>query len=270
MLLPCLVILLASCGEPVATPEPIYLSVTGATEMAALGAELAVAFGAQQSTVDLEVSGPGTEYGLNALYAGKTDIAMASWLAPDPSNASDLKLDSQYRATAVARDGIAIIVHPSNQASGLGLLQLQDLFGGRIYDWQAVTALPSAGEVLVVTREAGSGTRAAFESLVMQDQRITPRAVVKPSPESVVDYVASHPQAIGYVSMGSVEPGVKVVRIEGEVPSPETATQGSYALSRELWLVTADPPPEGVAQFLDFVLSPAGQEIVARQFGRIR
>ena len=270
LLVPSLGLLLAGCGEPVATPEPSYLSVAGATEMGTLGTELAAAFGDQQTTVSLEVTAPGTQYGLDALYTGKTDVAMASWLSSDSPNASGLQLEDRYQATAIARDGIAIVVHPSNPINGVGLLQLQDLFGGRVYDWQGVMALAPEGEVVVVSREAGSGTRAAFESLVMQDQRITPRAIVKTSPQSVVDYVASHPAAIGYVSMASVGVGVKVLRIEGELPTPETAAQGSYALSRELWMVTADPPSAAAGQFLDFVLSPAGQEIVGRQFGRIR
>jgi phosphate transport system substrate-binding protein len=239
-------------------------------EMAALGAELVAAFGEQQSAINLEVNAPGTQYGLDALYAGEADIALASWLPPDPSMASGVVLPNHYRATAIARDGIAIIVHPSNPVSGIGLLQLQDIFGGRVYDWQGVASLSTAGEIQVISREEGAGTRAAFEALVMQDQRVTPRAIVKSSPQAAVDYVASHPEAIGYVSMGSVSSDVKVLTIEGELPTPESAAQGSYVLSRELWLVTADPPVEEVGLFRSFVLSPAGQQIVARHFGRIR
>jgi phosphate transport system substrate-binding protein len=263
-------LIVVACGEPVATPEPIYLSATGATEMAPLVAELAAAFGEEQPTVHLEVSGPGTQYGLNTLYAGETNLALASWLPLDPSTPSGRALSSHYRATAIGRDGIAIIVHPDNPVEGIGLLQLQDLFGGRVHDWQAVTPLAAMGQILVVSREDGAGTRAAFESLVMQDQRITPRAIVQSSPQATVDYVADHPGALGYVSMGSVSTAVKVLKIEGDLPSPEGVARGSYVLSRELWLVTADPPPQGVKLFLDFALSPAGQEIVSRQFGRIR
>jgi phosphate transport system substrate-binding protein len=262
-------LLLAACGEPVATPEPIYLRAAGSMDMAALLAELATNFGEQQPTISLEVTGLGTQYGLDALYAGDTDLAFASWLPPDLV-ASGQGLDAQYRATAIARDGIAIIVHPDNPLNGLGLLQLQDLFGGRVYDWQAVGALPALGQVQVVSREAGSGTRAAFETLVMDEQRVTPLAAIAPSPQAVADYVAGHPQAIGYASLDSVSPGVKALKIEGELPTPDSAGGGSYALTRELWLVTADPPPEGVQLFLDFVLSPAGQGIVEQHFGRIR
>ena len=86
----------------------------------------------------------------------------------------------------------------------------------------------------------------------------------------MVEHVAGHSQALGYVSMDQVTPGVKVLRIEGELPTLETASQGSYPLSHELWVVTVDPPPEAVRGFLDFVRGPAGQQIVGQSFGRIK
>jgi phosphate transport system substrate-binding protein len=86
----------------------------------------------------------------------------------------------------------------------------------------------------------------------------------------VVDYVAGHPEAIGYASM-SVEDGrVKALKVEGVLPTPENASQGIYPLSRELWLITAGPPAEALQAFVDFVLSPAGQQIVGQYYGRVR
>jgi phosphate transport system substrate-binding protein len=257
-----LAILLVACGEPVATAEPVYLRVSGSTAMAPLVADLATAFAEQQPAIHLEVTGLGTQYGLDAVQAGEADVALASWLPSDP--------DPRLRATAIARDGIAIIVHPGNPVDGVGLLQLQDLFRGRVYEWRAITASATVIQIQPVSREAGSGTRAAFEVLVMDGQPVTPRAVLVASSQAVVDYVAGHPQAIGYVSMGFVTPSVKVLKVEGELPSPETAGRASYALTRELWLVTAGAPPHGVQRFLDFVLSPAGQSIVERRFGRVK
>jgi phosphate transport system substrate-binding protein len=266
----CLLALLVACGEPVATPEPIYLRATGAMEMAPLVTELAAAFGEQQPTIDLEVTGLGSEYGLEALRSGETDIALLSWLPADLASASGQGADMRLRATAIARDGIAVVVHPGNSMDGLGLLQLQALFAGQIYEWRAMGGPMARGTVQPVSREKGSGARAAFETLVMDEQRVTPLAVVAPSPQTMVEYVASHPQAIGYVSMGLVSPEVKVLKVEGELPTPESVGRGSYALTRELWLVTTDPPPEGAQPFIDFVLSPSGQQIVGRRFGRLK
>lgn len=258
-----LLLFLVACGEPVLTPpEPVFLQASGSTALAPLVAELAAAYAERDPLVTVEVSGLGTAYGLDALRRGEADIALASWLPAD--------LPSSWLATPIARDGIAVIVHPDNPLDGLGLLQLQDLFGGRAYEWSAVGGRVAQGSVQPVSREQGSGTRAAFEVLVMGDQPVTPLAVVAPSPQAVVEYVAGHTHALGYVSMRQVTPDVKALKIEGELPTPETASQGSYPLSHELWLVTADPPPEAVQRFLDFVRGPAGQQIVGRSFGRIK
>ena len=235
--------------------------------MSPLLAELAAAFHGQSPTVSVEVTGLGTRFGLESLRAGEAEMAMASWLSPDLSRQSP---DHPWRATAIARDGIAVIVHPENQIAGLGLLQLRDLFSGRIEMWEGVGGRAREGLVQPISREEGSGTRAAFEALVMEDQRVTPLAVVVPSSQAVVDYVAQHPGAIGYVSMGSVSPAVKALKLEGEAPTPEGAGKGSYPLTHELWLVTADPPAAAVQNFLDFILSPAGQQIVGRRYGRIK
>ena len=224
--------------------------------------ELAAAHHQRTPTVRIEVSGPGTWFGLQALAADEIDVAMASWLAEQPGQG--------YRATAIARDGLAIVVHPSNALEGLGLLQLQDLFSGRAFEWMAVGGSRSQGEVQLVSREADSGVRAAFEALVMADREVSPLAVVAPSGQAVLDFVASHPQAVGYVSMADVSPAVKILKVEGLSPDTQNTSEGSYALTHELWLITRDPAPAEVQGFVNFVLSPAGQQLVGQQFGRVR
>ena len=104
----------------------------------------------------------------------------------------------------------------------------------------------------------------------MEDLSVSPRALVAPSGGAVLDYVAENPQAIGYVSMGEVKPGVKVLKVEGELPTGDAVGQGIYALSRELWLVTVGPPSAPLEDFVGYSLSPAGQQIVERYVGRIR
>lgn len=255
-------IVLGACGEPLATPVPVDLRAAGSTAMEPLMTDLAMAFSEQFPLVSLEVGGLGTGYGLDALGDGEADLAMVSWLPAGPSTA--------WRATAIARDGIAMVVHPSNPLAGLGLLQLRDLFSGRTYEWRAVGGRAAQGEVQVVSREEGSGTRAAFEALVMEDHAVTPLAIVAPSSRGVVEYVANHPESIGYVSMAHVTPAVKVLSLEGELPTPQTTGRASYPLTRELWLVTAEPALPEVESLIRFALSPAGQQIVGRRYGRIR
>ncbi|MBN1136307.1 MAG: phosphate ABC transporter substrate-binding protein [Anaerolineae bacterium] len=254
--------LLVACGQPVVTVDPVYhrIQATGSTTLSPLITELATAFHELAPSVSLTVDGAGTGYGLEALRIGEADLALASWLPAD--------LDPSWQATPIARDGIAVIVHPDNPIEGLGLLQLQDLFSGRVYEWEAVGAPAAQGIVQPVSREEGSGTRAAFETLAMDGHSVTLRAVVATSSQAVVDYVADHRQAIGYVSIGYLSTAVKALTVEGESPTPEAAQQGSYPLSRELWLVTLDPPPPAVQQFLDFAQSPAGQAIVSKRYAR--
>jgi len=255
------VLLVTGCGQLVATPEPVYLRAAGSSTLGPLLVDLADAFARQAPATSLDVTGAGTQFGLEALRGGDAELALASWLPSDPAGT---QLDAGWQATAIARDGIAVIVHPSNPAKGLGLLQLRDLFGGRAYEWRAVGQAVTPGTVQPVSREMGSGTRAAFEALAMEGEPVSPRAVIAASSQEVVDYVASHPEAIGYVSAAYVSDSVKMLAIEGESLTPETVRQGSYALSRDLWLVTADPALPVVSQFLAFVLSPPGQKIVAQ------
>jgi phosphate transport system substrate-binding protein len=231
---PVLVILavpVAGCGEPLSTPETVYLQAAGSMAMEPLVEDLARACDERLSYTELETASLGTSYGLRALRAGEVDLAYASWLVPAqetvdkpaenlPSQAG-LGVDPQWQVTTIARDGIAIIVHPSNPLEAVGLLQLKDLFSGRAHEWRAMGGENSLGEVQPVSRETGSGTRAAFEVLVMEDLPVTPRAVVMPSPQGVLEFVAEHPTAVGYISSALVIPRVKVLEIEGEAPTLE-------------------------------------------------
>lgn len=240
---------------------------------------LAQAYRERQPSVSLEVSGLepsgglGTAYGLRALRSGEIDLALASWLPPEGARDDHPlgpALGSDYKATAIARDGIAIIVHPNNPLDGVGLLQLRDLFGGRSDEWQALGRQMPDGLVQPVSREPESGDAAAFDRLVLDGMAVTPRALVALSGQAVVRAVAGDPLAIGYVSTTEVAPGVKILKVEGQLPSQEAIEAGSYPLTRELWLVMVAQPRAPVQRFVDFARSPAGQQVVANYAGRLR
>lgn len=279
MVLAAGLLLIAACGEPLSTPEPADLQAAGAMSMGPLVEALAHAYRERQPYVSLEVSGLepygglGTAYGLRALRDGEIDLALASWLPPEGAGDDyplGPALDSEYKATAIARDGIAIVVHPENPLEGLGLLQLRDLFSGRSDEWQSLGGQMPEGLIQPVSREVGSGARAAFEGLVMDGMAITPRALMAPSGKGVVHAVANDPLAIGYLSTTEVTPDVKVLKIEGESPSQEAVELVSYPLTRELWLVVASQSQSQVQEFVDFARSPAGQQVVADHTGRLR
>jgi phosphate transport system substrate-binding protein len=221
--------------------------------------ELAQAYAERHKHVTIAVEGWGSLLGIELVRQGEVDIGMASWRDPE---------DPALWSTPIALDGIAIVVHSQNRVEGLTMLQLKDIFFGRIWDWRDVRG--QAGEIVVVSREDGSGTRAVFEELVMEGQRVTPTAVVMPNSRAVVEYVAEHPQAIGYVSMGHLSQEVKVLEIEEVVPTPKSVRQGEYHLLRPLFLLTNREPTGEIKDFVDFVLSPTGQSIVGRKYGRVK
>jgi phosphate transport system substrate-binding protein len=255
-----LAVVLVACGATVEPPAPVYLKAAGSTTMVPLMQDLAAAFHGRQPWVTIDIDGGGSLLGQEMAGTGQVNLGLTSWL---PEGAP-----KGLQATVVARDGIALIVHPTNPITGLTLIQAHDLFSGHVIEWGQVGG--SSSPVQVVSREDGSGTRASFEAMVMQEDRVTPMALVMPNSQAVVGYVASDPNAIGYVSMGYVNGEVRAVSVEGLVPTPENVSRAEYHLTRELVVLSrrgASPPAQA---FLDFVLSPAGQAVVGQRYGRVR
>lgn len=224
--------------------------------------ELTQAYRTAHPNVIFEVSLGDSATGLQDLRAGEADLAGASWKEERDSIVRGLQ------AVPIARDGLAIIVHPSNRVPDLTLLQLRALYRGETLDWSALGG--PAAEPVIISREDGSGDRQAFEALVMGEDRVTFNALVMPTAAAVIDYVTRHPAAIGYVSLAQVRDDVRALPIEGVIPSPEQVRTGAYHLSRLLFVYVNDPPFPEVRGFLDFVLSPDGQAIVARHHAPLK
>jgi phosphate transport system substrate-binding protein len=173
---------------------------------------------------------------------------------------------------------------------------LQDLFSGDIFDWAELGG--ESGEVLLISREDGSGSRALFEERLMGDEPVSLTAVVMPTSADMVDYVAQNPFAIGYVSRAYVldwlpdgAPGglpstatgqpppsravgarraVRVVSVDQQLPTLENIRNQRYSLIQPLFLLSRGQPQGDTQAFIDFVLGPAGQAIVGRFHGRVR
>ena len=255
-------LLLTGCAARTSAPAPVTLRIAGSTSMTPLLTDLAQAYQARHPNVLIELAAGGSAIGLNELQAGRNDLAAVSW------QAADAKPAAGYQASPVGRDAIAVIVHPRNTTPGLTLLQLRAVYRGDTLAWNALGG--PAGEPIVVSREDGSGTRAAFEAQVLGDDHPTLNALVMPSSRAVVDYVAAHRTAIGYVSLAWVDDRVRVVPVEDVTPDSDALRSGAYHLARTLYLFAPRPAPPVTQSFIDFVLSPAGQAIVARRYGTIR
>jgi phosphate transport system substrate-binding protein len=166
-------------------------------------------------------------------------------------------------------DALAVIVHQDNPLTALSLPGLRDVFQGRTDVWPA----PPGGEpapIEVVVREEGAASRTLFERRVMGDQKVALVAVIMPGSQAVVDYVATHPAAIGYVSLSWVDPRVRALAIDGVAPSPETARDQTYPLLAPLYFLSLAEPQGELRAFYLFLIGPEGQQVVAEKYGPVR
>ena len=264
---------LIGCAPAIATIEPhppVHLRLAGSTSMQPLMEALTEAYSSQYEYVTFALESRNSQVGLDALRDGAIEIALVSReMRPE-------EMDGLL-ATPIARDGIAILVNEENLTSALTLEELRSIFAGEILSWEEVGGQAGVhpddsppGEIQVVSREEGSGTRGAFEALVMEGKRVTSTAVVMPTDGAVGEYIAQEPRAIGYVSVTDLPSGVRALRIGGVEPSPVTVSSGEYPLVRPFLLVTRKRPHQELQAFIDFCLSPAGQAIIERKYGGAR
>jgi phosphate transport system substrate-binding protein len=226
--------------------------------MLPLSIELAAAYHAAHPHVFIEVRGGDSDIGLKSLQGREVQMAAVSWRETGTSMPGGLQ------AVPVARDGLALIVHPDNRIARLTSNQVRSIYRGETLTWKALGGLDA--EPAVVSREDGSGSRKAFETLIMSGQRLTLDALVMPSSQTAVDYVAHHPAAVAYVSSSYVDERVQPIQLEGVMPTLTTLLDGSYRLTRLLYLCTPYPAPVITQGLLDFALSPSGQALIARRY----
>lgn len=267
-------LILGACQQSALNaPEPVTLSIAGSTEMTPLLVDLTGEFSNRYPNVIFNLRGGGSSLGESWVADGRVDLAASTLLYEESETPNGLM------RIPIGLDGIAVIVHASNPITGLTLLQLRDLYNGRALNWADVGG--EAGDVLLVSREDGSGTRALFEERVMGGDGVALTAVVMPTSKDVVDYVATHPETIGYVSQGYTRATavlgdaanreqIRLLQIEGRLPDDETIRAQTYHLSRPLFLARRANQRGWPQQFIDFVLSPTGQQIVDRYHVRIR
>jgi phosphate transport system substrate-binding protein len=203
----------------------------------------------------VNVQGGGSSAGIQAALSGAADIGTSS---------RELKAEEKVLLeVVVAWDGLAVIVHPQNPIEGLTLLQVKNVFEGNIRNWSQLRGPDH--EITVVTREEGSGTRGTFQEMVMGKVRITRSAIVQDSNGTVREIVAHDPNSIGYISLGLVNDQVKALRLDGVKPGYEQIMNKEYTLIRPFLFVTNGPPKPAAREFINFVLSREGQELIQQE-----
>jgi phosphate transport system substrate-binding protein len=256
IILGVLVLIIVFLGFGWGGTRDVAIDAVGSTSIQPFAEMLAQEFNSQHPDSPVEVQGGGSTAGLMAVGNGIAEIGMCSRMLTTEEA-------GRFTAVTIARDGLAVVVHPSNPVVSLSLAQVKLLFDGQVTNWRDVGGLDRP--VRIISREEGSGTREAFTKMVMSKARISRKALTQESNGSVKELVKHDPCAIGYMSLGLVGDELKALRIDG-VPAVEAEVQsGRYPLVRPFLFVTRGPPVPGAQQFIDFVLSPRGQRMLAKE-----
>jgi len=240
------------------------IQIAGSTTVQPLSEVLAEAFMADNPGVTIEVQGGGSSVGITSAGEGTIAIGNASRNVKE----SEFEEFPELQVYTIAYDGIAVVTNPDLELPSLSLSQVKAIFAGEITNYEEVGGADA--EIIVVSREEGSGTRAAFEELVMESGEeageISEDALLQQSNGQIRTTVSTTPNAIGYISFGFLDESVNIVSIDGFEPSVANVKNGSYPVFRPLNMLTNGDPDPLAKAFLDFILSAEGQAIVAEEY----
>ena len=253
----------AAPAAPAATEAPAApaklsgtVSTDGSTSMEKVIGALGEAFMEANPDVTFTYNPTGSGSGIQAVQEGRCDIGLSSRALKDEEKAAGLT------ETVLCYDGIAVIVNPENTVEDLTLEQIAAIYTGEIKNWSEVGGADA--EIVLIGREAGSGTRSGFEEIVEVKDKCQYRQELS-STGDVITTVAQNPGAIGYASLASVKDTVKAVKVGGVAPSEGTVKDGTYAIQRPFVLATKDDAKlnDAAQAFFDYVTSADANEIIA-------
>ncbi len=225
------------------------LTLAGSTAFQPFAEKLAEHYMAAHPEVNITVQGGGSAVGIQAALSGAAQIGMAD-LVTLPPEAKELK------AVVVARDGIAVVVHPGNPVSNLTLAQVREIFNGGIRNWKELGGKDAP--ITVVSREAGSGTRSSFEQ-ILGGIRLGKDAIVQDSNGSIRETVANDANAVGYLSHGLLNDKIKAVGVDGGACTEAAILAGQYKLVRPIYLLFKGEATPAERAFLDYILAADAQ-----------
>ena len=260
--------LLAGCGSsaaPAATAAPASeapaelsgtVATDGSTSMEKVIGALGEAFMEQNKGVTFTYNPTGSGSGITAVGEGRCDIGLSSRALKDDEKASGLK------ETILALDGIAVIVNPANPVSDLDVKTIAKIYTGEITNWKEVGG--NDAEIVLIGREAGSGTRDGFESITDTKDSCKYRQELT-STGDVITTVSTNPDAIGYASLAALKDNVKALTVGGIAPTEDTVKDGSYVIQRPFVLVTKDGAELSAAAqaFFDYATSADAADLIA-------
>ncbi len=271
------VLLLAACSQgedQSGNSSASTITNTGSDTIVNLALAWAEQYQKEHPNVQISVTGGGSGTGINSLLNGTTDIANASRAMKDEEKATATKNGFTPQEFVIARDAIGVIVNPENPVKELTLEQISKIYKCEINNWSEL-----GGEdrpIVRLSRESNSGTHVYFLETVIrlgnkEDKSIfCPKTLLLPSSEGIIAEVRDNPNAIGYDGLGYITNEVKVMGIAKKasmpyvIPSAITANDGTYPISRNLFMYTRGEPKGVISDYLNWILSPEGQSIVTQ------
>jgi phosphate transport system substrate-binding protein len=250
------------------------IQIKGSDTMVNLGQAWAEEFNKLHPDINVAVTGGGSGTGISSLLNGTCDIAETSRAMEDKEvkQAKEKGIDPVQEI--VALDGIAVVVNPKNPVKNLTMDQLRDIFIGNTANWKAVGGPDK--EIVLLSREVNSGTHIFFKEHVLRKgkskgpEEFSPASLLMPSSQAIADEVSNNENAIGYYGMGYISPKQKIIAVAKDASSPfveptiESVKNNTYPISRPLYMCTNGNPRGTVKEFIDFVYSKEGQEIVRK------
>jgi phosphate transport system substrate-binding protein len=232
------------------------IEVSGSTSVTPLMEMLAADYAKSNPSITVNINGTGSSDGIKAANEGTSEVGMSSrTLSP---------AEKGYGLTEriIAIDGIAVILNNNNPVSNLTIQQIRDIYTGNVTDWSQAGG--TAGKIAVVSREPGSGTRGAFEEIVGFIDRMVLGATEFDGTGAIKAEVSKNVDAIGYISLGSVDSSIKTAVVEGTSATTANVVNGTYKIARPfIILYRADKINSATKQFFDWIMGPQGQAIVS-------
>jgi len=242
------------------TAAPYTISVGGSTSVNPLMELFVAEYAKVRSNVKFTVSATGSGDGIKGVPTGTCEIGMSS------RELTPAEIGTGIDELVIAIDGIAVVINNTNPITSLTQAQIKNIYTGEVTRWEQLGAAAQGktGRIAVVSREPGSGTRGAFEEILKFQDKLVRGAIEFDGTGAIKAEVSRNADAIGYISLGSVDNSIKALSVDGVAAITANVVSGSYKIARPFILLTK----KGVAlnaetkAFLDWVMSPAGQNIV--------
>lgn len=248
---------LAGCGSKSEDEVSGTVATDGSTSMERVIGSLGEAFQAENESIDFTYNPTGSGSGISAIEKGTCDIGLSSRSLKDEEKEQGLE------ETVLVYDGIAVIVNADNKVEDLTIDQIADIYTGKIKNWKEVGGADA--EIVVIGREAGSGTRDGFESITGTEEKCKLRQELT-STGDVIATVKSNENAIGYASLASVDDTVKALTVGGVAPSADTVLDGTYKIQRPFVLVTKEGSKlsDAAQAFFDYAMSDDAKPVIEK------